>query len=160
MLTVAQEVLTTLAQGNTVAETCAAYFNTIHFWMPIISKRRMDLGIPLRNAGPDLAMLFLAMKLVTSQPDEGATESPFYLASKNFLSVLEAKGEVSLLCLQAMVLVAIYEYGHAVYPAAWMTVGACARYADILGISCGRDCLDIMGQYVCVLHYTHCDVTP
>ena len=31
-----------------------------------MSKKRMDLGIPVRNGGPDIAMLFLAMKLITA----------------------------------------------------------------------------------------------
>ncbi|PMD49060.1 putative fungal-specific transcription factor [Hyaloscypha variabilis F] len=40
--------------------------------------------------------------------------------------------------LQAGVLVGLYELGHAVYPAAFLTVGACARYAYALGINvCG-----------------------
>ncbi|KAK1597463.1 uncharacterized protein LY79DRAFT_700829 [Colletotrichum navitas] len=34
----------------------------------------------------------------------------------------------------AMVLVAYFEYAHAVYPAAWLTVASCMRYADFLGL--------------------------
>jgi len=112
--------------------------------MPFISHKRMNLGIPLRNAGPDLAMLFLAMKLVTSSPAGTGTgtgaslrgcDDPLYTRAKAFLALFEANGEVSSLCLQAMVLIALYEYGHAVYPAVWMTVGACVRYANMLGIT-------------------------
>jgi hypothetical protein len=102
----------------------------------------MNLGIPLRNAGPDLAMLFLAMKLVTSSPAGTGTgaslrgrDDALYTRAKAFLALFEANGEVSSLCLQAMVLIALYEHGHAVYPAAWMTVGACVRYANMLGIT-------------------------
>lgn len=115
--------------------------------MPIVSKKRMDLGTSVRNSGPDLAMLFLAMKLITSVPDPDSAVGSLYLAAKNFLAILEVSGEVSLLCLQAMVLVALYEYSHAIYPSAWMTVGACARYADVLGLSAGSGS-EIMGQPV------------
>ncbi|KAH7388938.1 hypothetical protein BKA64DRAFT_747579 [Cadophora sp. MPI-SDFR-AT-0126] len=139
------DVLALLSQGNVVVDTSADYFSTIHRWMPMVSKKRMHLGIPVRNGGPDLAMLFLAMKLITAQVDEVA-DGTLYSIAKGFLSGLEGSGVVSLLCLQAMVLIALYEYSHSIYPAAWMTVGACARYADILGLSCGEMDVTFMGQ--------------
>lgn len=108
----------------------------------------MDLGLSFQNSGPDLAMLFLAMKLATSHPGQADGDTSLYTASKLFLATLEAAGVVSLPCLQAMILVAIYEYSQAIYPAAWMTVGACARYADILGLSSGGDLLNIMDHCV------------
>ena len=117
-------------------DASSEYFSTIHSWMPFVSKKRMDLGMSLHNAGPDLAMLFLAMKLVTAQADEIA-DGTLYSMAKRFLHILESSGALSLVHLQAMILVALYEYGHAVYPAAWMTVGACARHAQVLGVSCG-----------------------
>ena len=80
-------------------------------------------------------MLFLAMKLITSPAGEDETPLIYYL-SKKFLAMLEAGGMVSQLCLQAMLSVGLYEYSQAIYPAAWMTVGACARYVDLLGLSC------------------------
>ncbi|KAM6506559.1 hypothetical protein FSOLCH5_013533 [Fusarium solani] len=45
-----------------------------------------------------------------------------------------------------MILVALYEYSQAIYPAAWMTVGACARYADLLGITSDREDWDLMDK--------------
>ncbi|KAF5250248.1 hypothetical protein FANTH_4525 [Fusarium anthophilum] len=129
-------VLALLSQGNVVLDVSQTYFATIHTWFPMISKKRMDMGLPVQNAGPDLAMLFLGMKLVTT-PAIDITESALYDTAKSFVASLESNGVVSLLCLQAMILVALYEYSHAIYPAAWMTVGSCARYADILGIMPG-----------------------
>ncbi|USP80368.1 hypothetical protein yc1106_07642 [Curvularia clavata] len=57
-----KDVLALLNQGNVLIETSRDYFDTIHSWMPILSKKRMDLGISVHNSGSDLAMLFLAMK--------------------------------------------------------------------------------------------------
>jgi hypothetical protein len=142
-----KDVLALLNQGNILIDTSRDYFDTIHSWMPILSKKRMDLGIAVQNSGPDLAMLFLAMKLVITPADDVANSS-LYSMSKNFLAALERQGVVSLLCLQAMVLVALYESSHAIYPAAWMTIGACARYADMLGLSCGGKSIACMGQAV------------
>jgi hypothetical protein len=33
---------------------------------------------------------------------------------------------------------ALYELGHAIYPAAFLSIGACARYAHALGINVSR----------------------
>ncbi|KAH8899364.1 hypothetical protein GQ53DRAFT_836418 [Thozetella sp. PMI_491] len=141
------EVLEVLGRGNTVQDAASSYFESIHCWFPIVSKKRMAIGIPMWDAGPDLAMLFLAMKLVTAPPVQGtrAVDNPLYPMARRFLSLLESSGTVSLQYVQALVLLAIYEMGHAVYPAAWMTVGACSRYADILGIPSFRESTAIMG---------------
>jgi hypothetical protein len=102
--------------------------------MPVISKKRLNLGIAVHHGGPDIAMLFLAMRLIISPPGE---EAEFlYELSKNFLATLESAGVVSYLCLQALLLVALYEYSQAIYPAAWVRVGVCTRYVELLGISC------------------------
>lgn len=110
----------------------------------------MQIGISLQNSGPDLPMLFLAMKLTTfSLPVENTGNNPLYLTAKGFLATLEASGVVSLVYLQAMVLIAIFEYGHSIYPAAWMTVGACVRFAELLGLSPGTDSMNVMSRVVC-----------
>ncbi|KAM5357669.1 hypothetical protein ACJZ2D_016041 [Fusarium nematophilum] len=143
------DVLGILTQDNNVVDIASLYFKTVHAWMPIVSKKRIELGIPLRNSGPDLAMLFLAMRLVTSPPGDCPSASSLYSLSQSFLALFESSGEVSIFCLQAMILVALYEYSHAIYPAAWMTVGACARYADLLGITSDREDWDLMDKCAC-----------
>lgn len=115
-------------------ETSEEFFTTIHVWMPVISKKRVDIGTAVHNGGPDVAMLFLAMRLIISSPDADDANH-LYRLSKDFLAMLEAAGVISHLYLQALLLVALYEYSHAIYPAAWMTVGACARYVELLGLS-------------------------
>ncbi|KAK3945368.1 hypothetical protein QBC46DRAFT_372049 [Diplogelasinospora grovesii] len=142
------EVYEILSRGDTVQESIAEYFRSIHTWFPIVSRKRMSLGIPLWDGGPDLAMLFMAMKLVTTQPVEGiaSADCPLYTASKRFLSLLESAGTVSLLYLQGLILVTLYEFGHGIYPAAWMSVAACSRYADVIGIPSFRDSSAILGS--------------
>ncbi|KAH7020763.1 fungal-specific transcription factor domain-containing protein [Microdochium trichocladiopsis] len=136
-------VLALLSQDNCIIDASRSYFATIHKWLPIVSKKRLDMGLPVRSPGPDLAMLFLAMRVVTN-PLADHQDLTLYRAAKDFLAQLEAEGCVSLLVLQAMVLIAVFEYGQAIYPAAWMTVGACARYADILGLAPGE--FSLLGQ--------------
>jgi hypothetical protein len=134
-----------LGQENTIIDVSNAYFDTIHRWLPMVSKKRLDMGLPLQNAGPDLAMLFLAMKLIT-EPVTPVPDLTLYREAKTFVALLESDGVISLFLLQAMILIAVYEFGHAIYPAAWMTTGACARYSDILGI--GPEDFTVLEQVV------------
>lgn len=145
-----QDVLEILSNANALQKAVTDYFNTVHCWFPIISKKRMNMGHPLWEGGSDLALLFLAMKLVSKEPVNGVASADcvVYMACKRFLALLESSGTISILYLQAMMLVAIYEYGHSIYPAAWMTVAACSRYADILGLPSYKDSVVILGQCV------------
>lgn len=124
-----------LNEGNVVIDTTQTYFSTVHHWLPVLSKKRMDLGIPAQGAGPDLALLILAMKLLVSLPGD-IPDNSLYRLLKSFVADLERHGTISLIYLQSLILISVYEYGHAIYPAAWMTVGACARYVHALGLSC------------------------
>lgn len=108
----------------------------------------MNLGISLSDGGPDLALLFLAMKLITTPPPRemrSAADSHLYASCKRFLAQLESAGTLSILYLQAMILVTLYEFGHSIYPAAWMTSGSCVRYAAMLGLPSYQESCSILG---------------
>ncbi|KAK1690122.1 hypothetical protein BDP55DRAFT_602602 [Colletotrichum godetiae] len=97
----------------------------------------MNMGVALSQGGPDLAMLFLAMKLIATRPTDvlaGSQHMAIYRAAKRFMSQLEQSGATSVMVLQSMALISYFEYAHAIYPAAWITVAACVRYADFLGL--------------------------
>ncbi len=104
---------------------------------------------PLWEAGPDLALLFLCMKLIISRPQDGieSSQHPIYVSAKRFIALLEATGTATLLMLQANILVTWYEYGQAIYPAA-MTAGWCTRYGNMLGISGNKYATDLLGRLV------------
>lgn len=144
-----------LDSSEAVEEAASAYFNTIHKWFSFISRKRMNLGISLADGGPDLALLFLAMKLITTTPSPGlasAADMPLYGVSKRFMALLESAGTVSILYLQAMILIALYEYSHAIYPAAWMSSGNCVRYAAMLGLPSYSEATGILGPCVRLFH--------
>ncbi|RXG50228.1 hypothetical protein VDGE_30759 [Verticillium dahliae] len=124
-----EEVLAQLGEPAEIQQTINEYFVTIHLWLPIISKSRMQNGHSLLEGGSDLAMLFLAVKLVTTVPipSVAAADHYIYLTAKRFVLSLEHGGVPSIMVLQSMVLIAIYEYSHGIYPAAWTTIGGCAR---------------------------------
>lgn len=139
-----------VSNSDSVQQICDRYFSTTHTWMPIISKKRMNLGYQLWEGGPDLALLFLTMKLISSPLSDGeiASANHLYGISKRFLSLLDVSGCVSLIHLQGMFLVALYEFSHGIYPAAWMSVAACVRYAEMLGLPNHGDSKYLLGQSV------------
>jgi hypothetical protein len=115
------------------------FFNTVQSWMPIISKKRFydHYLSPLSPSQPDLALLFLCMKLISEVLPENAKnpQTSIYLTAKQFYLVVETAGILSIQVLQAGVLISLYELGHAIYPSAFLSIGACARYAYVLGIN-------------------------
>lgn len=105
---------------------------------------------PLWEAGPDLALLFLCMKMMITRSQDGIENgyNPIYAAAKRFISLMEASGMVSLMVLQTYILIALYEIGQSIYPAAWMTVGASVRYGQLLGIHDSDRAPQLLNQMV------------
>lgn len=110
------------------------YFDSIHTWMPILSRKQFSSNLPsyLSQRKSELCLLVICMKLSSSLTTTGKTV--LYRTAKQFYSEVESSGILSVPVLQACVLIAIYEIGHALYPAAFLTVGYCARYAAALEI--------------------------
>ncbi len=57
-----------------------------------------------------------------------------YRAAKSSLRTLEDDGAISLQILQANIFIALFEISHALYPAAYLTVGHCARLGQAIGL--------------------------
>lgn len=116
----------------------ARYFQSTYTWMPIISRVRLgrltDLACGRMRA--DAALLFLCMKLVQEVPQAQppAPPSELYMTTKEFFNSLQMKGLVTLRIIQAGLLLSVYELGHAVFPAAFMTIGFCSRGGVALGL--------------------------
>jgi hypothetical protein len=75
------------------------------------------------------------MKLVQEIPPPQPTgQSELYLIAKQFLHDLHMKGLLTLRMIQAGLLLSVYELGHAIFPAAFITIGHCARSAIAMGL--------------------------
>lgn len=124
-----------------IRHVAADFFNNIHVWMPIISKKRFyeNLLNPLMQPRIDVAILMYCMKLITVSPSEdkngGNPKTSHYLTAKRILLEAEIAGILSLQLLQAGLLLTIYEVGHAIYPLAYTSLGTWARYGVSLGIN-------------------------
>ncbi|PTB78872.1 fungal-specific transcription factor domain-containing protein [Trichoderma longibrachiatum ATCC 18648] len=132
-------VLLHLGDHAQSAIVMAQYFQTVHKWMPIISRVRLssladaELGGRMRA---DFALLLLAMKLIQYVPgsSSNAVRDRLYVCAKEFAASLEIAGVYTLLKLQANLLIATYEMGHGIFPAAYISVGCCVTQAMALGI--------------------------
>lgn len=104
-----------MGDAASIQDVFREYFATIHKWIPIVSQKRMTRNFdnPMWEAGQDLALLFLCMKLMTSRPQDAVycLHNPIYTCAKRFLALMEATGAVSLIVLQAALLITWYEYG-------------------------------------------------
>ncbi|KAH7310902.1 hypothetical protein B0I35DRAFT_397306 [Stachybotrys elegans] len=124
-------VLASLGDGKTVANE---YFDRIHWWWPMIAKSQVSPRLAdIENYDGELTLLLLAMKVIAWRPSKQGSLDPdpitsAYVTAKHALSEAAMTSNLSLRLLQAQILVAIYETGHAIYPAAFISVAACAQY--------------------------------
>ncbi|KAE8392889.1 hypothetical protein BDV23DRAFT_170548 [Aspergillus alliaceus] len=125
-----EDVSTALGTHADMDSAISHYFETVHVWMPIISKIRLERVIQQTQGAmkADVSLLLLCMKLVC-----GVTPQ-LYTAAKRFSRELEMGGLYTLRIVQAGVLLSVYEMGHAIFPAAFGTIGNCARQGVALGI--------------------------
>lgn len=137
LVTVPRHILRHLGSMDDIRQAAERFFSHIHRWMPFISKRRFyDLYIQASSHGrPEVVLLLLATKLIATVPS-GSPRTSLYHTIKHFY--LEAENASSIVVLQGGLLIALYELGHGIYPAAYLSIGACARYAYALGINVGR----------------------
>lgn len=129
--------LTALGSSAELRAMIEEYFSTVHTYFAIVSKIRLyqHLSNPLHEPGADIALLFLAMKLASSEPPEGMPpQTQMYQDVKSFLSYVEAQNGFSIQLIQALLLISLYELGHAIYPAAYLSTGHAARMGHAMGI--------------------------
>jgi hypothetical protein len=137
-VTVRAEVFKAIGKPDDVSSTCGAYFNTIYHRFPILSQKRFYDCLPTIFDGTSdasFSALCLSLHLVQQRPSISQRESmhtALYVKVKSILSLLEATGFVSLEVVQCRLLVTFYEMGHALYPAASISIATCARIARVL----------------------------
>ncbi|UKZ76865.1 hypothetical protein TrVFT333_004580 [Trichoderma virens FT-333] len=129
------EAVSSLVGSISDIQTIAVEFNqNIYTWMPILSHQQFQETLlerlTLRRA--ELFLLVLAMKLCVSRPT--VARSALYTTVKEFYISVESSGRLSILILQAAVLIAVYELGHGIYPAVLLSVANCARIGVLLGV--------------------------
>lgn len=109
-----------------------AYFLEIDPWLPLLSKKLLRQDIASTNSSTSL--LLLCAKLLSLRPTAQMDLDASYLAAKRFASLLESSRNISLRLLQCHILLSLYELGHGIFPAAYLTVGHAARLGIMIGL--------------------------
>lgn len=132
-LGIPDEVSLHLGDNQQVLETGSKFFQMT--WMPIVSRKRHLAAVlnPLSPSRRPTVLLHLCMKLCCLPVDDEKRTS-LYRLIKEFYSEVESTAYLCVQVLQAAILIAVFEIGDAVYPAAYLTVGGCARYAIAMGL--------------------------
>lgn len=135
------EGLRLLEDEAAVQRDVAVYLERVHPTFPIISKLRLQKELTLDRPA-DTLLLLLVLRLLCRTldpvPDAHAV-AVFYGSAKHCAAALEAAGLVSLRRLQACLLLAHHELAYGLFPAAYMSVGACARLGQMMGLHSGRE---------------------
>ena len=131
---VPKDVLGFLGSNTDVHSVYNQYFSGIHRWLPLMSQKERMLDIGPRSA-VDSALLVLSMKLLAApcSESESAATSPLYQMTKELSWKVENCGLISLELVQSTVLLSVYEIGHAIYPAGFLSVARAARLSMIMG---------------------------
>jgi hypothetical protein len=122
--------------GPNKIELCEKYLSSLHTWLPMVSGKRLinDLCNDSANVDGCLMLFLLCIKLCTADLTHDPSQSPLYLLARNLCASYEAAGYVSLRQVQSMVLLAVYELSHAIFPAAYLTIGRVARLGLLMGM--------------------------
>jgi hypothetical protein len=118
-------------QTDSTDELLAKYSTEIHSWFPMLSKKRLLQDISDNTSR--ISFLLLSLKLVTTVP-ECPEMLKWYVAAKVHITKLEVSRNISLRLLQSVILVALYELGHGIFPAGYLTVGYAARMGIMMGL--------------------------
>lgn len=137
--TVPGELMDVLRDRVSNEKMVSNYFRSVNTWMPILNKskleRLIDSEAESHEPRADLALLLVSMKLIQEVPQRGDAQYWWlYTAAKRFCFTLEIQGLHSLIKLQASLIIATYELGHAIFPAAYTSIGDCARHGIALGL--------------------------
>lgn len=129
-----KDVTDMVGTTSSIHATAKTFFQKVHLWMPIISKSRFyqHLLHPLSQRQTELSLLVLSMRLISSS--FSSSDDLTYQTAKRLYSETVSAGILSIDILQAGLLIALYEVGHAIYPAAFLSVGTCARYGVALEV--------------------------
>ncbi|KAI5364797.1 hypothetical protein Slin14017_G046870 [Septoria linicola] len=113
--------------------TIDLYSTTSHQWFPIVSIKRLSRELDSCDevAAADLTALLFSMQLLSHQASEASYAN--YRAVKAVLTECEQNNVMSTDYCAAYVLLATYEYGQAMFPAAYLTIAHCARIFYCLG---------------------------
>ncbi|KAL2060809.1 hypothetical protein VTL71DRAFT_8861 [Oculimacula yallundae] len=127
-------------EGKHLEETLLSYFETIHLWLPIISRKLFHDRYTNFQTAPsaDFSLLLLAMRLIiqhpSTDPEVDQDREVLYLATKTIFAQVQAFVPSSLYLVQAGIILSHYEHAHGMIEAAYVTVGTTTRMAFVMDL--------------------------
>ncbi|KAK0712075.1 hypothetical protein B0H67DRAFT_518827 [Lasiosphaeris hirsuta] len=121
--------------GMDLMPICHTYIATVSRSLSILSPKRLLQDISaIRPSHPDpgFILVLCGIRLLSDTAYAGACAE--YKLAKALSSSAENEGIVSLRLIQGLVLLAVYELGHGLCPASYMTIGRAARMAMLMGL--------------------------
>jgi hypothetical protein len=128
------------ADDHYIEDVVTRYFNGVHTWIPIISRKRFIDRFQPPNIIPtaDFSILLLVMRLLAQfpspDPDIDQEREILYLATKTLFTQVQPFVPTSLALVQAGILLSRYEQAHGMIDAAYITCGTASRMAFSLGL--------------------------
>jgi hypothetical protein len=132
------------ADGHYVEDVVTRYFNGVHTWVPIVSRKRFVDRFRFQGSAPsaDFSILLLVMRLIAQFPSPDADVDQereiLYLATKTLFTQVQAFVPTSLALVQSGILLSRYEQAHGMIDAAYITCGTASRMAFSIGIQNAR----------------------
>jgi hypothetical protein len=114
-----------LGSPDDIRNAIDSYLRGSQTRMPILAHRSFSTGL--------IHALFLLLQ--SPQHAKMNMASVLYFRTKGLISILKAREPYSVQLLQARILIAYYELGHGLIPAAARTVSACAQAARVMKLS-------------------------
>lgn len=126
-----------LGDLKVVQETAQKYFASIHLWYPTISEDSFYERLPNTFSQPSAAysLLILGMGLITTIPILDEPLPPLYTIVKSLIAVAEASNIHSIEVVQTRLLVSLFEVGHGLETAAFISLASTARAAAAIGLN-------------------------
>ncbi|KAF2195138.1 hypothetical protein K469DRAFT_722435 [Zopfia rhizophila CBS 207.26] len=140
-----RKFLNRLESADQMSRVANFYFESVHAFFPIVSKLRTQHNLSRLVVQPsaDTVLLLLAMRLVTQSRRDETTRSLYELTKKCY-SYIEQSNLFTLKLLQSGLLIALYEIGHAIFPAAYLTIRNCANVGHALGVHTRNPSMQIL----------------
>ncbi|KAJ2974692.1 hypothetical protein NQ176_g5924 [Zarea fungicola] len=132
--------------GSLETRHCKAvdYFQSTHKWLPIIDEtlyyQRLSATRTDKDSQFDLLSLCMLLTGVLHRNGEIPSEMmSLYIYAKGAVTCMELVDACSLDLLQCRLLLTVFEIGHGLYPAAYVSVGSNLRTAETIGINAEAD---------------------
>lgn len=148
---VPEEIYQMLGSVDGLRRIASLFFVDVHPWFPLLCQKRFELllGDPAFVPSPDMALLFAAMNLLTDGGSNSlqSIKSTLYWGVKNYSVVLEANAVMTPQLIQAKMLITVYELAHAIYPAAYLSVGNCVVLCKAYGLDNRKEAPQMLRRY-------------